>query len=47
MIVYLFLRDWRATGIAALAIPLAALPTFAFMQWFGFTLNQMSCWRCA
>jgi hydrophobe/amphiphile efflux-1 (HAE1) family protein len=41
-VVYLFLRDWRATGIAALAIPLAALPTFAFMQWFGFTLNQMS-----
>ncbi len=41
-IVYLFLRDWRATGIAALAIPLAAFPTFAFMQWFGFTLNQMS-----
>ena len=41
-IVYLFLRDWRATGIAALAIPLAALPTFAFMQWFGFTLNQMT-----
>ena len=41
-IVYLFLRDWRATGIAALAIPLSALPTFAFMQWFGFTLNQMS-----
>ena len=41
-IVFLFLRDWRATGIAALAIPLAALPTFAFMQWFGFTLNQMT-----
>src|SRR5882757_965547 len=41
-IVYVFLRDWRATGIAALAIPLAALPTFAFMYWFGFTLNQMS-----
>ncbi|MBS0387220.1 MAG: efflux RND transporter permease subunit [Proteobacteria bacterium] len=41
-IVYLFLRDWRATGIAALAIPLSALPTFAVMQWFGFTLNQMS-----
>lgn len=41
-IVYVFLRDWRATGIAALAIPLAALPTFAFMQWFGFTLNQIS-----
>jgi hydrophobe/amphiphile efflux-1 (HAE1) family protein len=42
VIVLLFLRDWRATAIAALAIPLAALPTFAFMQWFGFTLNQMT-----
>ncbi len=42
VIVFLFLRDGRATAISALAIPLAALPTFAFMQWFGFTLNQMT-----
>jgi len=42
VIVFVFLRDWRATAISALAIPLAALPTFAFMQWFGFTLNQMT-----
>jgi multidrug efflux pump subunit AcrB len=41
-IVFLFLRDWRATGIAAMAIPLAAIPTFACMYWFGFTLNQMT-----
>ena len=41
-IVFVFLRDWRATGIAAMAIPLAAIPTFAFMHWFGFTLNQMT-----
>ncbi len=41
-IVFVFLRNWRATGIAALAIPLSALPTFAFMQWMGFTLNQIS-----
>jgi hydrophobe/amphiphile efflux-1 (HAE1) family protein len=41
-IVFLFLRNWRATGIAALAIPLSALPTFAFMQWMGFTLNMIS-----
>ena len=41
-IVFVFLRDWRATGIAAVAIPLAAIPTFAFMHWFGFTLNQMT-----
>jgi hydrophobe/amphiphile efflux-1 (HAE1) family protein len=42
VIVWLFLRDWRATAISALAIPLAALPTFAVMQWLGFTLNQIS-----
>jgi len=42
VVVFVFLRDWRATGIAALAIPLAALPTFAAMQLFGFTLNQMT-----
>jgi hydrophobe/amphiphile efflux-1 (HAE1) family protein len=42
VIVWLFLRDWRATAIAAMAIPLSALPTFAFMQWLGFTLNQMT-----
>lgn len=42
VIVFVFLRDWRATAISALAIPLAAMPTFAFMQWLGFTLNQMT-----
>ena len=42
VIVFIFLRDWRATAISALAIPLAAMPTFAFMQWLGFTLNQMT-----
>ncbi|MFT3905026.1 MAG: efflux RND transporter permease subunit [Steroidobacteraceae bacterium] len=41
-IVFLFLRNWRATGIAALAIPLSALPTFFFMELAGFTLNQIS-----
>ena len=42
VIVWIFLRDWRATLISAMAIPLAAIPTFAFMQWMGFTLNQIS-----
>jgi hydrophobe/amphiphile efflux-1 (HAE1) family protein len=41
-VVWFFLRDWRATAISALAIPLSAIPTFAFMQWMGFTLNQIS-----
>jgi hydrophobe/amphiphile efflux-1 (HAE1) family protein len=42
IVVWFFLRDWRSTGIAALAIPLSAIPTFAFMDWMGFTLNQVS-----
>jgi multidrug efflux pump subunit AcrB len=41
-VVWLFLRNARATLISALAIPLSAIPTFAFMQWMGFTLNQIT-----
>jgi multidrug efflux pump subunit AcrB len=42
LVVWLFLRDVRATLISALAIPLSAIPTFASMQWMGFTLNSIS-----
>ncbi len=42
VVVWFFLRNWRATVIAALAIPLSAVPTFAFMQWMDFTLNQIT-----
>ena len=42
VVVWLFLRSWRATVISALAIPLSAIPTFAFMQWMGFTLNMIT-----
>ena len=42
VVVFLFLRDWRATIIAALAIPLSAIPTFWFMDMLGFTLNTLS-----
>ncbi|WP_188053085.1 efflux RND transporter permease subunit [Sphingosinithalassobacter sp. CS137] len=42
IVVFLFLRDWRATLISALAIPLSAIPTFWFMDMLGFTLNQMT-----
>src|SRR5215468_6731365 len=42
LVVFLFLRNVRATLIAALAIPLSAIPAFAFMQWAGFSLNQVS-----
>ena len=39
LVVWLFLRDIRATFVAAVALPLSIIPTFLFMQWMGFTLN--------
>ncbi len=42
LIVFLFLRDARATVISALAIPLSAIPAFWFMDLMGFTLNDMT-----
>lgn len=42
IVVWFFLRDWRATWISALALPLSVVPTFAVMQWFGFSLNLLS-----
>jgi multidrug efflux pump subunit AcrB len=42
IVVLIFLRDWRATFISALAIPLSAIPSFWFMDLMGFTLNQMT-----
>ncbi len=42
VVVFFFLRDWRATAISAIAIPLSAIPTFWAMDLMGFTLNQLS-----
>ena len=42
IVVFLFLRDKRATIISALAIPLSAIPTFWIMNMMGFTLNFMT-----
>ncbi len=42
LVVFLFLRDVRATLISALAIPLSAIPAFVVMQWMEFTLNSIS-----
>jgi len=41
-VVFLFLRDLRATWISALAIPMSAIPAFWFMSMLGITLNFMS-----
>jgi multidrug efflux pump subunit AcrB len=42
LVVFLFLRDWRATLISAVAIPLSAIPAFWFMDLMGFSLNFLS-----
>lgn len=42
IVVWLFLRDWRATLIASTALPLSILPAFAAMAWLGFTLNTVT-----
>jgi multidrug efflux pump subunit AcrB len=41
-VVLLFLRNWRATFITAIAIPLSAIPTFYVMDLLGFSLNLVS-----
>jgi len=42
LVVWLFLRDWRATFVSAVALPLSIIPTFLALQWFGYTLNVLS-----
>ncbi len=42
LVVYLFLRDWRATLIPAIAIPISLVGTFAAMYLMGFSLNNLS-----
>ncbi|MGE0758382.1 MAG: efflux RND transporter permease subunit [Pirellulaceae bacterium] len=40
--VLLFMRSWRSTLIAAVAIPASVVATFAFMRAFNFTLNNVT-----
>jgi multidrug efflux pump subunit AcrB len=42
LVVWLFLRNWRATLVAATALPLSILPTFVAMGWLGFSLNTVT-----
>ena len=42
LVVWFFLRDWRATWVSAVALPLSIIPTFAVMHWFGFSLNLIT-----
>lgn len=42
LVVFLFLQDWRSTLIPILAVPVALVGTFAFMQLFGFSINLLT-----
>ncbi|HEY4316022.1 MAG TPA: efflux RND transporter permease subunit [Herbaspirillum sp.] len=42
LVVWAFLRDWRATLVSAAALPLSILPTFAAMYWLGYSLNTLT-----
>jgi len=42
LVVWWFLRDWRATLVSATALPLSMIPTFAAMHYFGFSLNVLT-----
>jgi HAE1 family hydrophobic/amphiphilic exporter-1 len=40
--ILIFIRDWRTTLIATLAIPTSLVPTFLFMYCMGYTLNNIT-----
>ena len=40
--VLLFMRDWRSTVVASIAIPTSVISTFTFMRYMGFTLNNVT-----
>ena len=42
LVVWFFLRDWRATFVSATALPLSIIPTFGAMYLFGFTINVVT-----
>ncbi|HUO22359.1 MAG TPA: efflux RND transporter permease subunit [Caulobacteraceae bacterium] len=42
LVVLLFLKEWRATAISAVAMPLSLVPTFALMAVFNFSLNVVT-----
>jgi HAE1 family hydrophobic/amphiphilic exporter-1 len=42
LVVYLFLQDFRSTLIPAIAVPVAIIGTFFFLQLFGFSINMLT-----
>lgn len=46
LIIFVFLQDWRATVIPAIAIPVALIGAMIGLQAFGFSLNQLTLFAC-
>ena len=42
VVVWLFLRDWRATFVSAVALPMSAIPAFVGMYLLGFSVNVVT-----
>jgi multidrug efflux pump subunit AcrB len=42
IVVWLFLRDWRATFVSAVALPMSVIPAFIGMYLLGFSINVVS-----
>jgi multidrug efflux pump len=42
LVIFFFLRDWRATLIPAVAVPLSLVGTFGVMYFLGYSLNNLS-----
>ncbi|MBX9848563.1 MAG: efflux RND transporter permease subunit, partial [Rhodocyclaceae bacterium] len=42
IVVWFFLRDWRATFVSAAALPLSVIPAFGFMYLLGFSINVVT-----
>ncbi|MDF3077952.1 MAG: hydrophobe/amphiphile efflux family transporter [Sphingobacteriaceae bacterium] len=42
IVVFIFLQDWRSTLIPAIAVPVAIIGTFFFLELFGFTINLLT-----
>ncbi len=42
LVILVFLRSWRSTLVAAIAIPVSIIPTFGVLWMFGFSINVLS-----
>jgi HAE1 family hydrophobic/amphiphilic exporter-1 len=42
LIIFLFLQDWKATMVPALALPIALLGALIFVKAFGFSINELT-----